>query len=249
MAIAPRDLRTIGLAALAVAAAVLIGFEGWLDANRPVEFCGLVMTATLAAAATRRQPAAERRGAMSPSFVIELSTLLLVGPLGALLVALVGGAMKGRIADQHRAVDRRRIIINTATAVVATAAAAFIYRLLGAAVDRFGWPLQALPIAAAAGAYLTVTVAVASVVVPLIAKQPVDRTWPARLAREAPAYLIGAGVAVLLAELIDRRLWDVLPVAAVPLGFVFSAYARYLEVSRMNSFGSRLPTARTRGCA
>ena len=46
---------------------------------------------------------------------------------------------------------------------------------------------------------------------------------------ECPIYLIGAGLAVAFAELIDRRMWQILPVAAVPLFFLLRAYCDYMN--------------------
>ena len=56
-------------------------------------------------------------------------------------------------------------------------------------------------------------------------RQPVDRSWPKSVLRGCPTYCIGASIGVGLVEVIDHRMWEVLPVAAVPLYFAYRAYS------------------------
>jgi diguanylate cyclase (GGDEF)-like protein/PAS domain S-box-containing protein len=91
------------------------------------------------------------------------------------------------------------------------------------------WPWQGVPLAAAVVAYCFVTSVSAEVIVPLCTRQPVNRSWPTRVLRNCPNYFIGAGVAVGLVEVIDHRMWEVLPVAAVPLYFAYRAYCAFLD--------------------
>jgi diguanylate cyclase (GGDEF)-like protein/PAS domain S-box-containing protein len=224
----PRDWRTIVFAVLAVGAAVLLGFEGWLDANRPVEFCSLVMTAIIVAAAAKRLPSADRRGAMSPAFVVDLATLVLIGSRGATLAAGIGALMKGRVADRSGSENVRGTLADVVTALVAIQAAAFVHAALGGTLGGFVWPMQAVPVGAAVAAYLLVSGLSTHIVRPLAFRRKLDRGWPMQIVREAPAYLIGAAIAVAVAEAIDHRFWQILPLAAVPLFFVYRAYANAL---------------------
>jgi diguanylate cyclase (GGDEF)-like protein/PAS domain S-box-containing protein len=63
----------------------------------------------------------------------------------------------------------------------------------------------------------------------LIGRRSVDRGWPKAILREAPFYVVGAGLAVGVAELVDRRAWELLPIAAAPLYFAYRTYADYLR--------------------
>src|SRR5262249_6445688 len=67
------------------------------------------------------------------------------------------------------------------------------------------------------------------VIAPLIAKQPVTRAWGMRLVSACSHYAIGASIAVGLAEILDRRAWELLPVLAVPLALTYIAYRGYLR--------------------
>ena len=72
--------------------------------------------------------------------------------------------------------------------------------------------------------------AAAHVIVPFLTKQPVDRTWARRLAAGYPAYVIGASIAVGLAALIARGMWQILAAASVPLYLMCRAYCSLKRV-------------------
>ena len=152
---------------------------------------------------------------MPPSFVIEFAALLALGPVAALLVSGVGALIKRRVA-------------NGLAVMVATAAAAYVHHLLGGTTGGFAWPYQGMPIAAAVVAYGFVKVLAMQVVTPWVERRPVNRDWPKLVLRACPMYVIGAGVAAGLVELIAHRTWEVLPVAFVPVFFAFRAYTDYM---------------------
>ena len=160
--------------------------------------------------------AAEDRGAMPLSFVIEFAALLALGPIEAVLVSGAAALIKRRIAGG-------------VAAVVATAAACYTHHALGGTTGVFAWPFQGVPIAAALIAYIVVKVLAMQVVTPLVTRRPVNRAWPRALLRESPMYFVGAGVAVAIAELIAHHIWQLMPVAFVPLFFGFRAYVDYMR--------------------
>ena len=96
-------------------------------------------------------------------------------------------------------------------------------------MGHFVWPGQGVPIAAAVVAYCFVKSASAEIIVPLLTRQPVNRSWPSSILRGCPSYFIGASLAVGLVEVIDHRMWEVLPVAAVPLYFAYRAYCAHVN--------------------
>ena len=99
---------------------------------------------------------------------------------------------------------------------------------LGGTVGHFVWPWQGVPIAAAVIAYCLVRSASAEILLPLVTRQPINRSWLTSLLRGCPNYFIGASLAVGIVEVIDHRVWEVLPVAAVPLYFAYRAYRAHM---------------------
>ena len=164
---------------------------------------------------------------MPPSFVIEFTALLLLGPHATAVVATAGTVMQG-LTDSQKPHRLRRAIFNTLTAVAAVEAAGWVHQALGGTTGTFVWPAQGGPIALALLAYCVVKSAAAEIIVPFITKQRVNRSWPRSIVGGAPGYVIGASIAVAFAATINGRLWEVLPVAALPLYVVYRAYSAYL---------------------
>ena len=63
---------------------------------------------------------------------------------------------------------------------------------------------------------------------PLLTRQPINRSWPTSILRGGPGYFIGASLAVGLVAIVDQRMWEVVPVAAVPLYFAYRAYCAHV---------------------
>jgi diguanylate cyclase (GGDEF)-like protein/PAS domain S-box-containing protein len=205
---------------------MLLGFAGWLPPHRTLEFCGLILAAILTGTLASRRAAAENRAA-PVSFVIDFTSLLLFGPHATMLVA-GAGIVTQRLADPERSHPPPQVLVNALTVMAATQAAGLAHRALGGTLGHFIWPSQGVSIAAAIVAYCCVKTISAEVIAPLFTRHPVNRSWPESLLRDCPTCFIGAGIAVGLAEVIDHRTWDVLPIAAVPLYFVYRGYCDYV---------------------
>ena len=210
-------------AAIATGAGVLLGFAEWPQPHRTVEFAGLILAAILTAAFTMRKATAKDWALMPPSFIVDFTSLLLLGPDATLLVA-AAGIVTQRLTEAPRAHQTRRLLVNAITTALAIQAAGFAHHALGGTLGQFAWPWQGLPIAAAILAWCLVRSASAEIIVPLIARQPINRSWPISLLHGCSSHVIGASLSVGLIELIDRRVWEVVPVMALPLYFAYRAY-------------------------
>jgi len=220
----PQSIRLAVFAAVATAAGILLAWNGWPQPDRVGDFSAVVLAAILISAYAIRPATAEDRGVMTPFFVADFSALLLFGGNAALVVAAIGIVTRA-LAVPGRVVPLRRTVVNAAGVMIATEAAWLAYDALGGAAETFTWPLQGALIAAAVAAYAVVKIAAAEVIAPLVNKQPFNRSWPAALLRNAPNYLIGASVAAGLVEIVSRGMWQLLPVAAVPLYCAYRAYS------------------------
>jgi diguanylate cyclase (GGDEF)-like protein/PAS domain S-box-containing protein len=223
-----RRLGVTALAVIAIGAGVLLGFADWPQAHRTPEFSGLILAAILTSALAMQQSTAKDWATMPASFVIDCISLLLLGPHATMLVATAGTVTQG-LTDSQRSRSFRRMLFNATTVMVATQAAGFAHRALGGTLGHFLWPGQGVPIAAAVVAYCFVKSASAEIIVPFVTRQPVNRSWPKSMLRGCPSYFLGASLAVGFAEVIDHRMWEVLPVAAVPLYFAYRAYCAHVN--------------------
>jgi PAS domain S-box-containing protein len=133
------------------------------------------------------------------------------------------------LADPQWTRPPERTLINAATTIAAIQAAGFAHVVFGGTHGHFLWPWHGLPIALAAATYAVAHSALTDLAVPLVAGQPINRQWPGSILRDCPHHVIGAGLAVGLIEIIDHELWEVMPVAALPLFFAHRAYCAYVS--------------------
>ena len=164
-----------------------------------------------------------------PAFIIDLTSLLVLGPHPAVLVA---GA-RSVVLDLSRGLGRSgfkgrlSLLLRLACVMTAVQAAAFAFAMFPSVPSA--WPWRAIPVAAALAAYCLVANLWTSALIPLLLRERVNRSWPKQLLDGAPAYVIGATVAVAITAIIDQRMWQITPAAAVPLYFAYRAHAAYVR--------------------
>jgi diguanylate cyclase (GGDEF)-like protein/PAS domain S-box-containing protein len=224
----PRLSGVLAVAIVAIGTGVLLGFAGWPGPDRTLEFSGLILAAILTSALALPQSATPDWATMRPSFVVEFTSLLLLGPNATMLVATAGTVTQG-LTDSHQSHPTRRILLNAVTVMVATQAAGLAHRALGGTLGHFMWPGQAVPIATAVVGYCIVKGAFADILEPLVTRQPINPSLPKSILRAGANYCIGASLAVGLVEVIDHQNWPVLAVAAVPLYFAYRAYCAHVN--------------------
>jgi diguanylate cyclase (GGDEF)-like protein/PAS domain S-box-containing protein len=230
-----RTLRSLGYgeAALVVCAAVgsglfaVPGLASWPPAPAAIAFAALALANVLLAALARPAWAEDDWTVVRPTFVVDMAALLLLGPSAGVIVSAAGvmARLLGESTDRSRLAET---LLPATAPLLALEAAAFTHLALGGTIGSFVWPWQAVPIAAAVGAYSLVLSAVYEVAVPLLSGRRVLQSWPAVVLTGGPGYLTAAALAVGAAELIERRLWAVGLVAVVPVYFVYRAYADHL---------------------
>jgi diguanylate cyclase (GGDEF)-like protein/PAS domain S-box-containing protein len=226
MTVPPRA-NTLAVAALFIIAVSIPQLAAWPQAARPVEVSALVLAAMLAAVLWEPRSPTKDRTIMPPAFVLIFTSLLLFGAPGAALVAAVAALTPGLVDPRHP-YPRAQTLRDAVVAVVSTLAATSAYGSIDGPSNDFMGPRRAAGIAAAVLAYHLTQRALSEVVVPLLARTPVSGSWPRTALRGCPAYLVGASVAVALAEVIAQRMWHVLPVAGASLFFAYTIYADYV---------------------
>jgi len=219
----PRYARLIVLITTVTGAELLLALTGWPHPHRTLEFAGLVLTAILISVHQRRLATAEDRGVMPPSFVLELTALLVYG-VDAALFAAAAGILARWVVEPERARPVRRAGLNATITLAAIEAAGLVYGALGGVSGEFIRLSQAVPVAAAVAAYFLVKTTWAAVIVPVLNREPVDRFSPVTVLGQAPGYCLGAAVAAVLAQLVTGRMWEFAGVAALPLYCAYRAY-------------------------
>ncbi len=199
------------------------GLTAWPDPLRSLVFSSLILGAMLTASTSVQHYTAKDWATMPPSFVIDFASLLLLGPHPTAIVAAAGAVMQGITdpQDQHR---YRRAAINIVTVVAAVQAGGALLHAVTDAIGLVTWPIKAVPIAAAVIGYCVVKSTLAEIVVPLLTKRPVNRSWAVSLVQGGQGYFIGASLAMGMVSIVNQQLWELVPVAVVPLYFAYRAY-------------------------
>ncbi len=223
----PRGLAILAFAVIAIGAGVLLGMSGWPQPDRTLEFSGLILAAMLIAALPLQQSTTKNWATVPPSFVIDFTALLLLGPHATILVATAGAVMQG-LTDSTRPHPVRQTLFHAFTVVAAAQAAGVLHQVLGGTIGTFAWPQQGVPIALAVAGYCVVKSASAEIIVPLITRQPINRSWPLSMLPGVPGYFIAASLAIGFVAVVDHRMWNVVPVAVVPLLFAYRAYSAHV---------------------
>jgi diguanylate cyclase (GGDEF)-like protein len=192
-------------AGLGSAVAVVVGFAAWPQGERAVVLAGLSLTAIFAAAFEPHPAESNDRSPLLLSFAIVFVALVLCGAAGMTFIATAVALTQG-LFRSNRAESLRDIAVRAAFAILAAQAAGVVHAVLGGTQGSFVWPWQGVPIAAAVVAYC------------------VAMSGPTRGLRHCPLALMGGSAAVALVDVIGHGMWEILPVAGIPLLFAYRAY-------------------------
>jgi diguanylate cyclase (GGDEF)-like protein len=217
-------------AVLAIAGVVSASYFGWLLPHRTLELAGLVAAALFSAALPLQRTSAKHWTTMPPSFIVEMTALLLLGPETMAIVAAAGTLMVA-LSNAEGSQHVRRSAINVASIAAAALAAGWVHHALGGTLGSFAWPQQGAPIAAAVAAYCIVKSVVADIIAPFVTRRPVNRSWARDFMLGTPAYLLGASIAIGITAMITNRAIELVPIVAAPLALAYFAYAS--QVSRL----------------
>src|SRR5688572_9888837 len=225
----PSPLGVVALVAILAGTVLLPRFAGWAAADRTIDLAALAFLSILSSFLRVQSSAAEDRAIMPPSFVVTVGALLMFGPHVATLVAAAGALAPGFFASD-RPYPRVQSLIDATVTVSAVTVAGQAYQALSRAAGPMAgvWPWEGGLVAVAVLCYCLVSGALGELVVPLASKRPVNRSGLRTALRGCGAYLVGASVAVCLVTLIWQHMWEVLPVAAVALFFLYRIYDDYV---------------------
>ena len=218
---------TVGaLAAVLTGAVVLPRLAGWAAPDRLLELSAFVLAAMLASCLRVQETATTDRAIMPPAFIVVFAALMVFGPHVAMFVAAAATLTPALVSERG---PRVQMLIDTAIAIVATQCAGLVYQSAGGFSFTLLWPGRAIPIAGAVVAYHLAQGALADIAVPLVTRRSVNRSWPKRALAGCPIYLLGAGAAAALLEVIDGRMLNIVPVVAASLFFLYRIYADYVH--------------------
>jgi diguanylate cyclase (GGDEF)-like protein/putative nucleotidyltransferase with HDIG domain len=223
---APHATRIYAAFVICAGAALLFVRLPAVRFEQPLPFWSLLVGAVVISGSKVRLPLERGTATLSMSYFTDFLALLLVGPDLGMLIAGASGATQCLIMARGRP-SVRRTCFSAAALVIAMQAAGLAARMLGAFSPDPPFFTLAQATAGAATVFFMVNSGLVAVAVSLSRHQRIARTWYDNFFWTAPACLVGAAIAMLLARVsIAYPLAPML--AAAPLLVTFKAYQVYL---------------------
>jgi len=222
----PIGARLYVVAIVAAAAGLLAVFA---TLPRPEEFrlfVGLAAGTMIASAWKLRLPTARNRATLSVSFIIDFASLLLIGPHTTVLVSGIGALSQSLIRARRRS-PLHQILVNVACLIITVEAAGAVYQLVGGKFAPIDWRRDATPMVAAVTTFFLVNSGTVALAIALSMGKTFRRVWEDGFLWTCPTYFVGAAVSAILAQIGATHMWDVLPLACVPIYVMYRAYCAF----------------------
>jgi putative nucleotidyltransferase with HDIG domain len=221
------------VASLACLAGAMLFFAGWGGPSEPRPIldalAAFAALGFLSEVAFLRLPLTNSTS--SVAFIPYLASVVLLGPSWAMAIA--GGTFL--VADA--AVRRKpflKTVHNTSKEVVAIGTAGLLYVGLGGVPSVTSFRLEALPFAAAVGAYFFINIGAPAVAIVLSSGARLSDTWRRLVGGSLLFDFMASPLALLLAFLYtEARLWGVI-VVTVPLFLIRHVYSVNLQIEQVN---------------
>jgi hypothetical protein len=183
--------------------------------SQPPLLAALLGVAVVASTVKVRLPMARGQATLSMSYFTDVIGLLLVGPLGAMLVASAGAAAQCAFLSRSRP-TWLRTLFSVAVLVVTIECTARTATALGGFAPQATLLHLATVTLATATVFFVVNSGLVAIAVALSRREPVVRTWYAEFLWTAPMCLISVVSAVVVVQAHSAYLWAAL-LAAGPL--------------------------------
>ena len=218
----PRRARwyTVSVIALGALAAVVLLPRAALTPPLPLVL--LVLLSTLTAAFKIQFPIASGSN-MSVSYVVDIASLILLGPHATMIVG-AAGALAQSTLNVKSGNPLYRTLFNMAVLVLTVQAAGQVYVRLGGTANP-DWSTVALPLVGMAFTYFLANTVSIALAIALATNQGAWRVWRSDFAGSAPSYLLGAIASmVVIAVSNSAGYWLTVLLAAAPLYLTYKLY-------------------------
>jgi diguanylate cyclase (GGDEF)-like protein/PAS domain S-box-containing protein len=164
---------------------------------------------------------------MSASYVVDFTSLLLLGPEQTVFVAAASALTQSNFNVPGGSAPHRTLF-NMAAIVLTIEAAGLVFAWTGGTGAR-AWPHLITPVMAAATVYYLVNTTSVSIAIALASRQGgLLRVWNDNFLWYAPGYFVGALVAQVSATILTSANQWLLPALIPPVYLTFRSYKVYL---------------------
>jgi hypothetical protein len=211
--------------------AVIVAGAGLLVALAPRHFenpvvAGALLVTTLVLSVFKiRLPLGNGVSTMSMAYAVDFVALIVEGANLAMLLGAIGVLIQCTVRVRRRQ-PIHRAAFSASAVIIAVQVAGMGWKALGGSVTTLTLSSTLLPLMVCAITYFIVnTSLVVGAIAVTSAISPV-RAWNPEFWRSAPAYLVSAIVAALVALAITNGVFALLPIVASPLYVCYRSYHR-----------------------
>lgn len=164
---------------------------------------------------------------MSVSYAVDFAALLLIGPHETMVVAATSAWTQCTFKIRERN-PLYRTLFSMACLTIAVQAAGWGYLWLGGIVGQLNLSDLPRPLVGAATTYFVMNTVPIATAIALSTRQSVGQVWNENFLWSAPSYFVGAGVAAIVAFVIDQSGQWLVPLTVAPLYLTYRTYKVYL---------------------
>ncbi|MCX6539343.1 MAG: diguanylate cyclase [Acidobacteria bacterium] len=190
-------------------------------------FVGLLAVSVLTSAIKISLPLAAGGSSLSFSYVANFASVLVLGTWPTVLISAVTGWSQCTFR-MHSRNPVHKTLFSIATLALSAAGAGVAYQLALPPLVHSWWT-QIGAAATAASAYFLINTSLVSLAVSLTSREPVLPVWQKNFLWSAPSYYIGAGLAMVIAQLSESGLqwWAV--IFSLPVYLTYRSFRAYSD--------------------
>jgi hypothetical protein len=234
--------RHLYVGAVIAAGAALALYLAPRELHSPMTAAGLLLSTLLLSVFKVRLPLGKGVSTMSMAYAVDFVALIVEGANVAMLLGAIGVLIQCTVRVQRKQ-PIHRAAFSAAAVIIAVQVAGMGWRALGGSLTTLTLSSTFLPLMACAIAYYVVnTSLVVGAIAATSSVSPV-RAWNPEFLRAAPAYLVAAAVAGLVALAMMHGVVVLLPLVASPLYVCYRSYSRRWSAMAVTLLNLRMAPA------
>ena len=224
-----RPAAALYVAAVSLAGALVIAKSiSSIDGTHSIALAVLMGLSLIASVAKITIPVAGNDSSLTVCHVVDFTTLIVCGPSAAVIVSAFGGWAQCTLRSPTKN-PLHRVIFSVAALALTMGTAGWVYQWLGGQPGLWSQTPQFEPLISAATVVFLLNSILVAGAVALTTRRSIPLVWFESYLPTWPTYMIGAGLASGIAEVLERRAYWLLPLLAGPLVLLHRNFLSYLE--------------------
>jgi diguanylate cyclase (GGDEF)-like protein len=224
-----RPAAALYVAAVSLAGALVIAKSILsIDGTHSIALAVLMGLSLVASVAKITIPVAGNDSSLTVCHVVDFTTLIVCGPGAAVIVSAFGGWAQCTLRSPARN-PLHRVVFSVAALALTMGTAGWVYQWLGGKPGLWSQTPQFEPLISAATVVFLLNSTLVAGGVALTTRRSIPLVWFESYLPTWPTYMIGAGLASGIAEVLERRAYWLLPLLAGPLVLLHRNFLAYLE--------------------